>query len=97
MQKEKEAQEEKYATKVLWLMIVKALQAKKGAAQQVDTSRVHAYFWKKRKKQEENCLSKIVSERCVIDQSVIWHKISGDWFFAQKAITMSLRKWLRKI
>lgn len=50
MQKEKEAQEEKYATKVLWLMIVKALQAKKGAAQQVDTSRVHAYFWKKKKK-----------------------------------------------
>lgn len=53
MQKEKEAQEEKYATKVLWLMIVKALQAKKGAAQQVDTSLVHAYFWKKESRKKK--------------------------------------------
>lgn len=30
-------------------------------------------------RKEENCLSKIVSERVIDDdQSVIWHKISGD-------------------
>lgn len=29
---------------------------------------------------------------CAIDQSVIWHKILGDWFFAQKAIGDEIAK-----